>query len=112
MQTESACIEFGETRSKRNEQIALPENILHGAETGDAAQRKQVIAGKHSLPAGGGKDRTLKKFSKLADNGCASAYARADKDGGRAASCNLLASVFYLLRQRRKMRSGILRCDV
>ncbi len=68
-----------------------------------------MIAGKHSLAAGGGKDRALQKLGKLADSGCAITNAGSNKNCWRAATGNLSASVFYLLRRQSRMRSGILR---
>ena len=100
LQAEAAGIELCETRAKRNEQIALLKDFLHRAKTGDAAQRKRMIAGKHSLSAGGGKDRALQKFGKLADSGSTITNAGSNKNCWRAATGNLSASVFYLLSRK------------
>src|SRR6185312_14312908 len=66
-----------------------------------------MIAGKHSLPAGGSKNRTLQKLSKLADSGGGIAYASTNENCGGAAPGDLFTSGFYLLRRRSRMRTGI-----
>src|SRR5436305_12853146 len=93
LQTEAASIEFSETSAKRDEQIALRKHFLHSAQTRDAAKGKRMIAGKHSLSAGGGKNRPWQKFGKLVDSGCAVANARSTENCGRATGGNLLAGL-------------------
>ena len=96
-QPETASIELSETSSKGNEHIALKQDVLHGAEPGDATQRKRMIAGKHSLATGGGKDRTLKQLCQPPDCGAGIANTRAEKNRRLAARSNLPPGAFCFL---------------